>query len=98
MKKTLISLAASITASGVASAATYFHTDFDEANLAAITGLNKDTPGATANDYSLNTVTGTLDFVTTSADMWGARSGAPMAWVSSPTVTVGQMWSVETYV
>lgn len=97
MKKTLFSLLASITASGVASAATYFHTDFDEADFAS-TGMSADTPGSGGgNDFTLNTTTEELDFVTTNADMWGARGGAPIAWVSSPTVAIGETWTVETF-
>jgi hypothetical protein len=97
MKKTLYYLISITVGSGVTSAAV-FTTNFDEATLAAITGLNKDSPGAPAQDFSLNTTTDTLDFVTTNADMWVTRNNAPMAWVSSPTVSLGETWFVETYV
>ena len=80
------------------SQAAYFHSDFTEASLGAITGLNKDSPGAPAQDFSLNTTNDTLDFVTTNADMWGTRANAPIAWVAAPTVANGVTWSVETYV
>jgi len=85
----------------VTSQAAYFHSDFDEASLAAITGLNKDAPGLPGinNDYSLNTTNDTLDFVNTAnANMWSGRANAPIAWVASPTVANGATWSVETYV
>ena len=97
MKKTLYYLISITVGSGVTSAAV-FTTNFDEVTLAAITGLNKDSPGAPAQDFSLNTTTDTLDFVTTNADMWVTRNNAPMAWVSSPTVSLGETWFVETYV
>ncbi|MFT6862845.1 MAG: hypothetical protein ACJAVK_001405 [Akkermansiaceae bacterium] len=97
MKKPILSIVASVSTGGVVSAAA-FSTNFDEASLGTITGLNKDTPGETNNDYSLNTETDTLDFVTTVGDMWGSRAGAPMAWVTSPVVSLGQTWFVETYV
>ncbi|MBT3201651.1 MAG: PEP-CTERM sorting domain-containing protein [Phycisphaerales bacterium] len=77
--------------------ASVFHTDFTESTLGDITGLNKDAPGAPTQDFSLNTVNDTLDFVTTNADMWGARSNAPIAWVAAPTMANGAVWSVETY-
>ena len=95
MKKALYYLISITVGSGVTSAAV-FTTNFDEATLAAITGLNKDSPGAPAQDFSLNTTTDTLDFVTTNADMWVTRNNAPMAWVSSPTVSLGETWFVET--
>ena len=80
------------------SQAAYFHSDFDEASL-PIAGLNQDTPLPASNNYSLNTTNETLDFVdTASANMWGGRDNAPIAWVASPTVANGETWSVETYV
>lgn len=97
MKSIILALTMSVAISGLGSAAA-FYTNFDEADLASISGLNKDTPGAPTNDYSLNTVTDTLDFSTGSSDMWTTRNGAPMAWVSSPIVALGQTWYVETYV
>ncbi|MDA7518840.1 PEP-CTERM sorting domain-containing protein [Akkermansiaceae bacterium] len=101
MKQTLLSLTALITASGAASAVVTFHTDFDEASLAAITGLNIDTPSTTGDSsgtVTLNTTSDQLDLTANSADMWTTRDGAPVAWVASPTVAVGESWYVETEV
>jgi len=82
----------------LSSQAAAFDSDFTEATLGAITGLNKDSPGAPTQDFSLNTAADTLDFVTTNADMWGSRANAPIAWVASPTMANGETWSVETHV
>lgn len=98
MNKAVITGICFLLAMAGVSQAAMFHSDFTEASLAGITGLNKDAPGATSEDYSLNTVNDTLDFVTTSADMWTARANAPIAWVAAPTMANGQVWSVETYV
>jgi hypothetical protein len=97
--KTLLSTICILLAMVVtAQAATIFYSDFTEASEGAIIGLNRDSPGAPTQDFSLNTANDTLDFVTTSADMWGARNNAPIAWVASPTVANGVTWWAETYV
>jgi len=80
------------------SQAAYFHSDFTEASLGAITGLNKDSPAGPTQDFSLNTTNDTLDFVTTNADMWNTRNNAPIAWVAAPTVGLTETWEVHTYV
>lgn len=100
MKSAITSIAcASLCATSVHAAG--FHSDFTEASLGAIAGLGKDTPGAPSADLSLNTGADTLDFTVNNgfnADMWGARSNAPIAWVANPNVANGQTWSVETHV
>ena len=83
---------------GLAVGAITFHTDFDEASLGAITGLESDIPNAGIGSFTLNTATDTLDFVTGNADMWGSRANAPIAWVAAPTVANGEVWYVETKV
>ncbi|MEN8848557.1 MAG: hypothetical protein ABF377_10845 [Akkermansiaceae bacterium] len=100
--KSTVCLIASIASSGLASAVPYFHTDFDEATLGDITGLTIDAPAAgagNANDGSgtvvLNTTNQTLDITAMGANMWTARDGAPIAWVTAPTVALGQTWFVE---
>ncbi|MDB4669850.1 PEP-CTERM sorting domain-containing protein [bacterium] len=101
MKNTLYSLLASISAIGAASAAVTFHSDFDEANLGAITGLNIDTPstsGADSGTVTLDTVSQRLDLTANAANTWTAREGAPIAWVSSPVVAVGETWYVQTQI
>ncbi|MDB4659414.1 hypothetical protein OAE43_01640, partial [Akkermansiaceae bacterium] len=101
--KSTVFLIASIASSGLASAMPYFHTDFDEATLGDITGLAIDTPAAgagAANDGSgtvaLNTANQTLDITAMDANMWTARDGAPIAWVTVPTVALGETWFVQT--
>ncbi|MBT3191322.1 MAG: c-type cytochrome [Verrucomicrobia bacterium] len=74
-----------------------FHSDFSEASLGDIAGLNRDAPGAPAQDFSLNTTDETLDFATANADMWITRAGAPIAWVAAPIAFSGEVWSAETY-
>ena len=86
---------------GSAHATVTFHSDFDEASLGAITGLNIDTPNTNlatgdSGTVALNTVNQTLDLASNGANLWTARQGAPIAWVSSPTVVAGQTWYVET--
>lgn len=86
-----------------AHAAIVFHSDFDEANLGAITGLNIDTPApgaGNANDGSgtvvLNNGSETLDITSVRANMWTTRDGAPIAWVSAPSVAIGETWYAQT--
>lgn len=82
--------------------AAYFHSDFDEASLGAIAGLNIDDPnGADGITATLDTVNDTLDFDAANGlnnDMWGGRTGTVIAWVAAPTVSNGETWSVETFV
>lgn len=92
-----------IASSGLASAVPYFHTDFNEATLGDITGLTIDAPVAgagNANDGSgtvvLNNANQTLDITAMDANMWTTRDGAPIAWVTAPTVAVGETWFVQT--
>ncbi|MDA7935780.1 lamin tail domain-containing protein [bacterium] len=85
---------------GLASAVPYFHTDFDEATLGAISGLNIDTPNTnlgTGNSgtVSLDTVNQTLDLAANGANTWTAREGAPIAWVAAPVVASGEKWFVQ---
>ena len=84
-------------------AAVTFHTDFDEANIGDITGLNIDMPALAAgqgNDGSgtvvLNATNETLDITSMDANMWGSRDGAPIAWVLAPLVAVGVTWYAQT--
>ena len=102
MKRTLLTLTASIAASAAASAAVLFHTDFDEATFAD-TGLTADTPAPGAGDtndgsgtITLNTTNNTLDISAMAANTWETRDGAPIASVASPTVALGVTWYVET--
>ncbi|MDB4653181.1 PEP-CTERM sorting domain-containing protein [Akkermansiaceae bacterium] len=90
---------------GSAHAAVTFHSDFDEANLSAIAGLNIDTPvpapgASNANDGSgtvvLNTGSQTLDIASMDTNMWTTRDGAPIAWVSAPIVALGETWYAQT--
>ncbi|MGI9243796.1 MAG: PEP-CTERM sorting domain-containing protein [Verrucomicrobiales bacterium] len=95
------SLMVGLAACGSAHATVTFHSDFDEANLGAIPGLNVDTPNTTGADsgtVSLDTANQTLDLTANAANLWTAREGAPIAWVSAPTVVVGQTWYVETQI
>jgi len=48
MNKTLLTGIGLLLAMATASQAAMFHTDFTEAALGGITGLNKDAPGATS--------------------------------------------------
>ena len=76
-----------------------FHSDFDEASLGDIAGLNIDTPstsGADSGTVTLNTGNQTLDLTANGANTWTAREGAPIAWVSAPSVALGVTWYVET--
>ncbi|YCM46969.1 PEP-CTERM sorting domain-containing protein (plasmid) [Verrucomicrobiaceae bacterium 227] len=103
MKRTLLSLSASMIACGAASAVITFRSDFDEANLAAISGLNVDTPNtdlgtADSGTVTLNTGNQTLDLATNGANAWAAREGAPIAWVSTPSVAIGEKWYAETQI
>jgi len=101
MKRKLLSLTASITACGAVSATITFHSDFDETDLGAITGLNIDTPntdiGTTdSGTVTLNTANQTLDLAANGANTWSAREGSPIAWVSAPSVALGEKWYAET--
>ncbi|MDF7824032.1 hypothetical protein P4B35_08405 [Pontiellaceae bacterium B12227] len=81
--------------------ATTFHSDFDEADLGSIVGLTVDTPstnGADSGTVTLDTTDDQLDLTANGANMWTARQGAPIAWVSAPTVVEGDTWYVETQV
>ncbi len=101
MKKAITPLLVSIAASGVVSAAPYFHTDFDEASLGDITGLNIDTPntvGADSGTVTLDTVSQRLDLTADAANLWTNREGGPIAWVAAPVVAVGETWFVETQI
>ena len=87
----------------LASAIPYFHSDFDEANLGAITGLNFDTPNTSlgtgnSGTVSLDTGNQTLDLAANGANTWTAREGAPIAWVAAPAVAPGEKWFVQTQV
>lgn len=91
--------------SSSAHATVTFHSDFDEANLGAIAGLNIDTPAPGAgqnNDGSgtvaLDTVSQRLDLTAADANMWTTRDGAPIAWVSSPGAVLGETWYVQTQI
>lgn len=101
MKKTIVCLVASIGISGLASADPYFHTDFDEASLGDITGLNIDAPfpdGPDGGTVTLDTDNQKLIMTADAANLWANREGAPIAWVASPTVAVGDTWFVETQI
>ena len=65
MKTTVVCLFVSIAVSGLASAVPYFHTDFDEASIGDITGLNVDTPNTVGAD------SGTVTLDTDNLDKWG---------------------------
>ena len=100
LKKTLSSFLLSGLC-GTVMATPIFHTDFDEPDLGSITGLNIDTPATAGPDsgtISLNTVNKSLDMTANAANMWTAREGAPIAWISSPSVALGQTWYVETQI
>ena len=101
MKKSLLSLVVSTATVGVSSAVVTFHSDFDEGSLGAIAGLTVDTPNtdlgtADSGTVVLNTIDQTLDLTSRAANMWTAREGAPIAWVSSPSVAAGETWYVQT--
>lgn len=103
MKNPFLILTASAVASGISSAAIIFQTDFSEASIGDITGLNIDTPNTdlgTGNSGAivLNTANDTLDFSANGANLWTAREGAPIAWVDSPILGSGETWYVETQV
>ncbi|MGI9243795.1 MAG: hypothetical protein ACR2RV_23560 [Verrucomicrobiales bacterium] len=101
MKKSIICLVASIAASGAASAVPYFHTEFNEASLDDIVGLNIDTPsivGPDSGTVTLDTVDQALDLTADAANLWAAREGAPIAWVAAPTVAEGETWFVATQI
>ena len=97
-----ILLSALVFGVGTASGVTItFHSDFDEASLGAITGLNVDTPNTNlgTNDsgtVTLDTGSQRLDLASRAANLWTAREGAPIAWVSAPVVSLGQTWFVQT--
>ena len=100
MKKTIVFLTASVGAAGIATAQ-HFHSDFDEASLGDITGLNIDTPNTDlltldSGTVTLNTVNQTLDLASNAANLWTNREGAPFAWVASPVVEEGETWYVQT--
>lgn len=102
MKRTLLSLTASLTACGAASATITFHSDFDEADLAS-TGLTIDTPNTNlttidSGTVTLNTVDQRLDLAANGANTWAAREGAPIAYVASPSVATGEKWYAETQI
>ena len=62
----LTAVVSAVFTAGLASAAPHFHSDFDEASLGAITGLNIDTPSTTGADsgtVTLDTVNQTLNLV-----------------------------------
>lgn len=100
MKNILHTLLVTTAATGASSAAITFHTDFDEADLAS-TGMNIDTPSTTGADsgtITLNTSNQQLELTANAANLWTAREGAPIAWVTSPSALLGQTWYVETFV
>jgi hypothetical protein len=76
----------------------HFDSTFDEGSLAA-TGMTADTPntsGTNSGTVSYNAANESIDLTANSADMWNARDNAPIAYVASPTVAVGDTWYVET--
>ena len=95
--KTMLGTFVMFSACGVASATPIFHTVFDEPDLGSITGLNTDTPTGQAGSgtISLNAINQTLDLTANAANLWTGREGAPIAWVSSPSVASGETWYVE---
>ncbi|MDB4669818.1 lamin tail domain-containing protein, partial [bacterium] len=108
MKRSLIpqfvfALVSPVITAGLASAAPYFHTDFDEATLGAIAGLNVDIPNtnlATPDSGTVTLDTGSqrLDLAANGANTWTNREGSPIAWVSAPTVALGETWFVQTQI
>lgn len=103
MKKSIVCLVASFGSSGLFFGMPYFHTDFDEATLGDITGLNVDTPNPDLNSLdsgtvTLDTVNQKLTLASNAANLWTAREGAPIVWVESPVVAEGETWFVETRV
>ena len=103
MKNTIVGLVALIGATGIACAVPYFHTDFDEASLGDITGLNIDTPNTDlltvdSGTVTLDTVSQRLDLASNAANLWTNREGGPIAWITAPTVAVGETWFVQTQI
>lgn len=100
MKRVLFAAGIGVAVGATSVNAAYFHTDFDEASLGAITGLNIDDPnGGDGVTATLNTGTQELDFAGGPGnDMWGGRANAVIAWVAAPTVADGETWSAETFV
>ena len=80
-----------------------FHTDFDEATLGAIAGLNVDTPNTNLGSGNSGTVrldTGIqrLELTSNGANLWSFREGALIAWVTAPAVALGETWFVQTQI
>ena len=108
MKRPLVplfvfSLVTPVISVGLVSAAPYFHTDFDEATLGAIAGLNIDTPNTNLSSgnsgaVSLDTGSQSLELASNGSNLWTAREGAPIAWVAAPSVAQGETWFVQTQI
>ena len=101
VKRSSIPLFVFAFASQAINAAPYFHSDFDEATLGAIVGLNIDTPNTNLSSgnsgtVSLDTGSQSLELASNGANLWNAREGAPIAWVVAPVVAQGEKWFVQT--
>lgn len=99
--KNFLSILSGLAVCGSAHATVTFHSNFDEASLGAITGLNIDTPntsGADSGTVTLDTISQRLDLTSNGANLWTAREGAPIAWVASPSVSLGETWYVQTQI